>query len=181
MFTDRDFYRSVLAGALENFGLSTLAVILNVPALEVTRWARGRTRPPAPLLLQVIDLMWPRNRVLVAVSLPAEAPLARIPAAHPVDMVGGFGDGVAALRRGHYSDVIIGYGFAESRMLEFAREARQLQPGARVLCVKAGGLALGSDVCVGLNEAAIQIGCEGFIDLGAGAFNHAFEDLVAHA
>jgi hypothetical protein len=61
MFTDRDFYRSVLAGALDSFGVNTLAVILNVPALEVTRWAQGRARPPAALLLQVIDLMWPET------------------------------------------------------------------------------------------------------------------------
>jgi len=59
MFTDRDFYRSVLAGALETIDVNTLAVILNVPAREVMRWAEGRARPPAPLLLQVIDLMWP--------------------------------------------------------------------------------------------------------------------------
>lgn len=59
MFTDRDFYRSVLAGALESIDVNTLAVILNVPAIEVMRWAEGRARPPAPLLLQVIDLMWP--------------------------------------------------------------------------------------------------------------------------
>jgi hypothetical protein len=59
MFTDRDFYRSVLAGALESIDVNTLAVILNVPAREVVRWAEGRARPPAPLLLQVIDLMCP--------------------------------------------------------------------------------------------------------------------------
>jgi hypothetical protein len=59
VFTDRDFYRSVLAGALETFDLENLAVILNVPALEVARWAQGRARPPAPVILQVIDLLWP--------------------------------------------------------------------------------------------------------------------------
>lgn len=61
MFTDRDFYRSVLAGALESFDLEKLAGLLNVPAPEVARWAQGRARPPAPLLLQVIDLMSPPN------------------------------------------------------------------------------------------------------------------------
>jgi hypothetical protein len=61
MYTDRDFYRAVLAGALESFGVETLAIILNVPAAEVTRWAQGRARPPAPQFLQVIDLMWPSN------------------------------------------------------------------------------------------------------------------------
>jgi hypothetical protein len=33
--------------------------MLNVPVLEVTRWAQGRARPPAPMILQVIDLLWP--------------------------------------------------------------------------------------------------------------------------
>ena len=59
MFTDRDFYRSVLAGALETFDLDSLAALLDVPALEVSRWAQGRARPPAPAILQVIDLLWP--------------------------------------------------------------------------------------------------------------------------
>lgn len=59
MFTDRDFYRSVLASALEIFDLEKLAAMLNVPAPEVARWAQGRARPPAPAILQVIDLMWP--------------------------------------------------------------------------------------------------------------------------
>jgi len=59
MFTDRDFYRSVLAGALDTFEVEKLATLLNVPAMELTRWAQGRARPPAPLILQVIDLLWP--------------------------------------------------------------------------------------------------------------------------
>jgi len=59
MFTDRDFYKSVLAGAVEDFGIEPLAAILNVSALDLRNWAQGRTRPPAQLLLQVIDLMWP--------------------------------------------------------------------------------------------------------------------------
>ena len=57
MFTDRDFYRSVLAGALESFDLEKLAGLLNVPAPEVARWAQGRARPPAPVILRVIDLL----------------------------------------------------------------------------------------------------------------------------
>lgn len=59
MFTDRDFYRSVLAGALESFELERLARLLDVPAAEIARWAQGRARPPAPLILQLIDLMYP--------------------------------------------------------------------------------------------------------------------------
>lgn len=59
MFTDRDFYRSVLAGALDSFDVDKLAGMLNVPAPEVVRWAQGRARPPAPVILQVIDLLWP--------------------------------------------------------------------------------------------------------------------------
>ncbi|HUQ74066.1 MAG TPA: hypothetical protein VM183_05010 [Burkholderiales bacterium] len=66
MFTDRDFYRAVLAGALESFGVETLAIILNVPVVEVMRWAQGRSRPPAPQFLQVIDLMWPSEAARAA-------------------------------------------------------------------------------------------------------------------
>jgi hypothetical protein len=61
MFTDRDFYKSVLTGAVEDFGIEPLAAILNVSAGELASWAQGRTRPPARLLMQVIDLMWPRE------------------------------------------------------------------------------------------------------------------------
>ena len=61
MFTDRDFYRSVLAGALDSFDIDRLAGLLNVPAPEVARWAQGRARPPAPLILQVIDLLQTPN------------------------------------------------------------------------------------------------------------------------
>ena len=61
MFTDRDFYRSVLAGALECFDLERLAGLLGVPAPEVARWAQGRARPPAPVILQLVDLMCPPN------------------------------------------------------------------------------------------------------------------------
>ena len=57
MLTDRDFYRSVLAGALESFDLDKLAALLGVPAPEVARWAQGRARPPVPVILQVIDLL----------------------------------------------------------------------------------------------------------------------------
>ena len=60
MFTDRDFYKSVLAGALEDFGVEPLAAILNVSAVDLRNWAQGRARPPAQVVLQVIDLMWPQ-------------------------------------------------------------------------------------------------------------------------
>ena len=59
MFTDRDFYKSVLGGALEDFGVGPLAAILNVSAVDLRNWAQGRTRPPAQVVQQVIDLMWP--------------------------------------------------------------------------------------------------------------------------
>jgi hypothetical protein len=61
MFTDRDFYKSVLAGALDDFGVEPLAAILNVSAMDLRNWAQGRARPPAQVVLQVIDLMWPQT------------------------------------------------------------------------------------------------------------------------
>ena len=100
------------------------------------------------------------------------------------ELVIGFEEGVSALKRGAYTDVVVGYLFAESRMFEFVREVRAIQPAARVLCVKAGGRSLGADVRSGLNEAARQLGCEGFFDLTAGelpeGFNRAFEQLLAY-
>lgn len=61
MVTDRDFCKSVLAGALDDFGVEPLAAILNVSAVDLRNWAQGRARPPAEVVLQVIDLMWPRS------------------------------------------------------------------------------------------------------------------------
>ena len=61
MFTDRDFYKSVLTGALDDFGVEPLAAILNVSATDLRSWAQGRARPPAQVVLQVIDLMWPQT------------------------------------------------------------------------------------------------------------------------
>jgi hypothetical protein len=195
VFTDRDFYRSVLAGALESFGSSTLAVILNVPAAELSRWAQGRTRPPAALVLQVIDLMWPKSRrarvdhagptrVLMAVSPFARDMLARLLERYPVEFACSLDEGALALRRTAYSHVIVGYLFADSHMFEFAQRALEEQPSARVLCVKAAGRALDDDVRSGLHAAARELGCEGFFDLTGGdpreSFDRAFEQLLGH-
>lgn len=195
MFTDRDFYKSVLTGAVESFGTNTLAVILNVPAAHVLSWAQGRTRPPASLVLQVIDLMWPKSaegreradpagepRVLIAVSPFARDVLARLLERYPVDFACTLADGDAALRAKAYSHVVIGYLFADSHMFEFAQHARDAQPDARVLCVKAAGRVLGDEVRSGLHAAARELGCEGFFDLSArdqpGSFDRVFDQIL---
>lgn len=197
MFTDRDFYKSVLTGAVESFGANTLAVILNVPAAHLASWAQGRTRPPASLVLQVIDLMWPKNaeghqradhagepRVLMAVSPFARDILTRLLERYPVDFACTLADGDAALQKNTYSHIVIGYLFADSHMFEFAQHTRGAQPGARVLCVKAAGRALGDEVRSGLHAAARELGCEGFFDLSAGGhpgnFDRVFDQILTY-
>src|SRR5512138_3116444 len=195
MFTDRDFYKSVLTGAVESFGASTLAVILNVPAAELSRWAQGRSRPPASLLLQVIDLMWPKSagaqradhagppRVLMAVSPFAREMLSRLLERYPIDFVCTLAEGDAALQQTAYTHILVGYLFADSHMFEFAQHARERRPAARVLCVKAAGRTLGEDVRSGLNAAARELGCEGFFDLSAGdapQFARVLEEILSH-
>lgn len=196
MFTDRDFYKSVLTGAVESFGASTLAVILNVPAAELSRWAQGRSRPPASLLLQVIDLMWPRGagaatranhagppRVLMAVSPFARDMLSRLLQRYSIDFACTLAEGDAALQKTAYTHILVGYLFADSHMFEFAQHARERQPAARVLCVKAAGRALGDDVRSGLHAAARELGCEGFFDLSAAdapQFDRVLGEILSH-
>jgi hypothetical protein len=81
--------------------------------------------------------------------------------------------------------VVIGYLFAGSQMLEFARRARGLRPAARVLCVKAAGGPLRPDVRTGLDAAIVELGGEGFFDLSAGetpgTVTGAFDEILALA
>ena len=92
-------------------------------------------------------------------------------------------EGREALQRCSYTHVIIGYLFAESHMFDFAQEVRERQPAARVLCVKAAGHSLRAKMRVGLNTAALELGCEGFFDSSIGdrpdAFDRVFRDILA--
>ena len=197
MYADRDLCSALLSSAVDFFGAGTLAIILNVPESEVRRWVRERVRPSPRHLLQVVDLMRPRGsdrglegrapalKVLVATSHRGHAEVARIVAGCPVELAGTLEEGEQALRRHAYSHVVIGYFFAGSRMLDFAREVRRLQPAARLLCVKAAGGPLRPDVRTGLDAAIVELGGEGFFDLTAGetpgAFPGAFDEILALA
>ena len=195
MLTDRDFYGPVVSSAVDEFGAETLAVLLNVPVVEIRRWAEGRSRPPTHLVLQIIDLMRAKgaderrapaglHRVLVATAPQARDELAGILERCPIEFACSIEAGIDALRRQAYSHVVVGYLFAESHMFEFAQKVRELQPGARVLCVKAAGRPLGPEVRAGLDAAAREIGCEGFFDLTAGdipeTFNRVFNEILGH-
>src|SRR5205085_11702020 len=100
----------------------------------------------------------------------------------PVEFVCSMDEGREALQRVSYTHVIIGYLFAESHMFDFAHEVRSRQPSARVLCVKAAGRSLRAKMRIGLNTAALQLGCEGFFDLTVGdrpdAFDRVFKDIL---
>jgi hypothetical protein len=197
VYTDRDLCNSLLASAVDFFGANTIAVLLNVPEIEVRRWVQGRVRPPTHYLLQVIDLMRPkasdgrpgdetavRRKVLVAIAPAARERVEKILRGCPVTFATSMEEGERALRARQYSHVIVGYLFADSQMFEFARQARLLAPSARVICVKAAGRALGADVRGGLDAAAVELGCEGFFDLTAGelpeAFNRVFGEVLGY-
>jgi hypothetical protein len=195
VYTDRDLCKSLLTSAVDFFGAQTLAVLLNVAERDLQRWAQGRERPPTHHLLQVIDLMRPKNgdrqagggeglKVLVATSRRARDAVAGIVRDCPVEFVFSIEEGARALEAGRYSHVVIGYLFADSQMFEFARQTRQLRPEARVICVKAAGRALGKEVRAGLDAAAVELGCEGFFDLTAGelpeSFNRVFNEIIAY-
>jgi hypothetical protein len=194
-FTDRDFYKPVVRTAVDDFGLGTLALILNVPEAEVARWAQGRSRPPTHLLLQLVDLVRATKaeqkptegrgvtRVLVATAPSARRQLGDILAHCPVEFACSFHEGLQALERRSYSHVVIGSLFADSQMFEFARAVRDAQPSARVICVKGAGRSLGCEVRRGLDAAVRELGCEGFFDLTAGdvpeTFNEVFSQVLA--
>lgn len=122
-------------------------------------------------------------RVLIATTSLARDGLERsLAGCEAVDFVCSFEEGIEILQRVSYTHVIVGYFFAESHMFDFALEVRQRQPSARVLCVKAAGRSLRENMRVGLNIAALQVGCEGFYDLSAGGrpdtFDRAFDDIL---
>ena len=122
-------------------------------------------------------------RVLIATTSQFRDALARALAGCPVDFACTMEEGREALRRAAYTHVIIGYLFAESHMFDFAHEVRARQPAARVLCVKAAGHSLRAKMRVGLNTAALELGCEGFFDLSIGdrpdAFDRVFKEILA--
>ena len=122
-------------------------------------------------------------RVLIATTSRFRDALMRALAGCPVEFVCSMDEGREALQRRAYTHVIIGYLFAESHMFDFAQEVRERQPAARVLCVKAAGHSLRAKMRVGLNTAALELGCEGFFDLSIGdrpdAFDRVFRDILA--
>ena len=122
-------------------------------------------------------------RVLIATTSQFRDALVRALANCPVEFVCTMDEGRMALERVRYTHVIIGYLFAESHMFDFAHEVRQRQPAARVLCVKAAGRSLRAKMRVGLNTAALELGCEGFFDLSIGdrpdAFDRVFKEILA--
>ena len=121
-------------------------------------------------------------RVLIATTSRFRDGLARALGGCPVQFACTMDEGREALHGALYTHVIVGYLFAESRMFDFAQEVRERQPGARVLCVKAGGRSLRDELRSGLNTAAVQLGCEGFFDLSSGdrldTFDRVFGEIL---
>ena len=56
MVTDRELYSQTVARAIDNYGYSELALILNVTVEDLDSWARGQSRPPAHTFFRIINL-----------------------------------------------------------------------------------------------------------------------------
>jgi DNA-binding transcriptional regulator YiaG len=55
--TDRDVYTEAIDRLVDNYGsYERFALILNVSAADLYRWARGRARPPTDVFLKILDL-----------------------------------------------------------------------------------------------------------------------------
>jgi hypothetical protein len=108
------------------------------------------------------------ERVLVAAAPAGRSIVASILAGCDTDFAATFAEGVQHLKLRKYSHVIVGYLFAESHMFEFAQAARELQPQAKVLCVKSAGRALDEQSRRGMDYALRSLGCEAFVDLTGG-------------
>lgn len=56
MVTDRNLYCETVARAIDDYGYSELALILNVTVEELDSWATGQRRPPAHIFFRIINL-----------------------------------------------------------------------------------------------------------------------------
>jgi hypothetical protein len=56
MVTDRESYSQTVARAIDSYGYSELALILNVTVEDLDSWATGQSRPPAHTFVRIIDL-----------------------------------------------------------------------------------------------------------------------------
>ena len=107
------------------------------------------------------------RRILVAAVPSAQALVERYLAGCALDFVSSMEEGERRLNEQRYSEILIGHLFAESRMFEFARIVRRLQPWARVICVKGPGRPLDEQQRSAIDLSVRQLGCEGFFDLTA--------------
>jgi hypothetical protein len=56
VMTDRELYSRTTATAIDYYGCTDLARILNVNADDLQMWATGHRRPPTHVFLRIIDL-----------------------------------------------------------------------------------------------------------------------------
>lgn len=124
------------------------------------------------------------ERILVAAVQAGQQVLASILAGCEADFAATFEEGMQQLKLHSYSHVIVGYFFAESHMFEFAQAVRELQPQAKILCVKGAGRPLDDAARRGLDYALKSLGCEAFIDLTGGEIPETalpiFNEILRH-
>src|SRR5437899_1380995 len=105
-----------------------------------------------------------RSRMLVAVAPPSQAKLHALLSGSDADFFDDYRDALSALARGRYASVVVGVHFGESRMFDFVREVKKLQPGARLVCVQGITGHLGPPPPY-MAPALQALGVEGVLDL----------------
>lgn len=125
-----------------------------------------------------------RRRVLVAMGPVGREILSAILSDCSLDYATTFEEGERALSQQAYAYVLIGSLFADSQMFEFAHRVREIQPEARIVCIKGAGRPLDEHSRGAISTACQAMGCEGLLDLTAGEiperFRTVFNDIMKH-
>ena len=103
------------------------------------------------------------RRTLVAVSPAGQETVRALLRGCDADFVTSYPEAAVALTRVHYSVVIVGLHFGESRMLDMIQLAREMEPSARIVAVTGSG-ASGAGFS-GVRVAFRALGVEGPLDL----------------
>ncbi|HZO04508.1 MAG TPA: hypothetical protein VFB93_25255 [Burkholderiales bacterium] len=56
MVLDNEFFSATILQLVDYYGAVDLALMLDVDAEDLYRWAEGKARPPADVFLRLIDL-----------------------------------------------------------------------------------------------------------------------------
>jgi hypothetical protein len=118
------------------------------------------------------------QRVLVAAPMPAQKALRRLFAGCHADFFDDYDLATLSLRRRNYAVAIVGLQFAESRMLDFVREARAARPEMRVVCIIATRSQLREASRRSCQLVLRSLGVEGLLDFTGENLSPTHQDVI---